>query len=291
MRSKRKFNTTNLMYLPALILFTCFVFYPFLDGIRISLTDWNGYSQNYNYIGLQNYKDLLFDQIFIKSFIVTLIYGFGSTLIQQVLGLLYALLLDKQFYGRSLARTIIYLPVLLAGVIMGFMFYFIFQYNNGALNDIMLLLGYEKVNWLGNGTMAVLIILFVNSIQFCGVSMVIYLAGLQGIPKMYYEAASIDGVTPMARFFKITLPMLYPSIVASLTINLIGGLKLFGPIRALTNGGPGYASHSISTYISYTYFSSQAAGYAATTGFILFILIAIITVVTLRISSKHEVTY
>lgn len=287
----KKWSNINFMYFPALILFGIFVFYPFFEGIRISLTDWNGFSKTFNYIGIQNYLSIFSDKIFVKALFVTLFYGFGSTLFQQILGLSYAILLNNKFRGRSIARAIIYLPVLLAGVIMGFMYYFIFQYNNGALNDVMLALGLDKINWLGDGNRAIWIILMVNVLQFCGVSMVIYLAGLQGIPKMYYEAAQIDGVTRVSKFLKITLPMLYPSIIASVTINLIGGLKLFGPIRSLTNGGPGYASHSISTYISYTYFSSQAAGYAATIGLILYLLIAIVTIITLKISSKHEVVY
>lgn len=171
---------------------------------------------------------------------------------------------------------------------MGFMYSFIFQYNNGALNDVMTLFGQIPLDWLGSGSRAVWIILLVNVIQFCGVSMVIYLAGLQNIPRMYYEAASLDGVSAWAQFKHITLPLLLPSISASVIINLIGGLKLFGPIRSLTNGGPGYATHSLSTYISYTYFSSQNAGYAAAIGIVLFLIIGLITVLTMKKSKKQK---
>ncbi len=286
-----KKNMTNLMYIPALLLFIVFVFYPFLDGIRISMTDWNGFSRNYNYIGLENYVVMLADNVFRRTFVVTLIYGIGSTLFQQILGLSYAVLLNNNFRGKNLTRTIVYLPVLLPGVIMGYMYYFLVQYNRGAFNDVIMLFGLDKINWLGNGSVAIAIILLMNIIQFSGVSMVILLAGLQGIPKMYYEAATIDGASKFQLFKNITLPMLYPALLTSITINLIGGLKLFGPIKALTGGGPGYASHSISTYIHKTYFQVQLAGYSAAMGFVLFLFISFFTVGTLKFSSKKEVTY
>lgn len=278
----------NLMYLPVLFLFLFFVYLPFAEGIRLSFTNWNGYSKVFDYIGWDNYRYLFADDRFKTAFVLTFFYGIGSTLFQQIIGLGYALFLNQRFFGRSFARTIIYLPVLFAGVIMGFMYSFIFQYNNGALNDVMTLFGQIPLDWLGSGSRAVWIILLVNVIQFCGVSMVIYLAGLQNIPRMYYEAASLDGVSAWAQFKHITLPLLLPSISASVIINLIGGLKLFGPIRSLTNGGPGYATHSLSTYISYTYFSSQNAGYAAAIGIVLFLIIGLITVLTMKKSKKQK---
>lgn len=284
-------SATNLMYVPAFILFIIFVLYPLIDGVRISFTDWNGFSQSYDYIGLKNYMYMLKDKNMLTAFGNTMLYGFGSTLFQQVLGLSYALLLNTHFRGRNFARTLIYLPVLIAPLIMGYMWYFLFQYNNGALNDVLMLFGMKPIDWLAKGNSAVAIITIVNTLQFCGISMVIYLAGLQTIPKMYYEAASIDGANAIEQFKNITLPLLKPSIVTSVTINLIGGLKLFDAIKALTNGGPGYASHSISTLLSYTYFNSQSAGYASAMGIMLFIFIIIVSIVTQKIFNRNEVDY
>ncbi|WP_105619339.1 carbohydrate ABC transporter permease [Vallitalea okinawensis] len=282
-------NMINIMYLPALILFCIFVFYPFVSGIRISFTNWNGFSQNFEYIGWLNYKNLLHDEILQLALKNTLIYGIGSTILQQMLGLFYAVFLDKKFIGSKTTRTVVYLPVLIAAVIMGYMWYFIFQYNSGALNDVLRVLGLESVDWLAKGNQAVWIITLVNTIQYTGVSMVIYLAGLQNIPKMYYEAAQIDGAGPISQFFKITLPLLYPAIVTSVTLNLIGGLKLFDVIKALTNGGPGYSSHSISTLVDHTYFKTQAAGYSSAMGVILFLIIMGVALLTIKIFDKNEV--
>ncbi|MGL4654171.1 carbohydrate ABC transporter permease [Cetobacterium sp.] len=277
--SLKKLKTINYMYWPAMALFIGIVFYPFLQGIRISFTDWNGFSQNFNYVGFNNYKRLFLDKNFYLAFKNTLIYGLGSTLFQQVLGLSYALLLNRDFKGRNLLRAIIYLPVLISGLIMGYMWYFIFQYSDGALNDILLFFNLEPKDWLGNPSYGVWIIVAVNTLQYCGVSMIIYLAGLQSISKSYYEAANIDGSSTIQQFRYITLPLLKPAIITSFTLNLIGGLKLFDTIKALTNGGPGYASNSLSTLINVSYFRSQMAGYASSMGLVLFIFIVSVTII------------
>ena len=281
----------NILYLPALLLFCVFVFYPFILGVGISFTDWNGFSQNRNNVGFQNYLNLLSDKNVRGAFINTVIYGFGCTIFQQIIGLGYALLLNQSFKLRNLARTIIYMPVMIAGVIMGYMVYFLFQYNNGALNDIIGLFGIERLDWLASGSRAIIIIMAINTLQFVGISMVIYLAGLQNIPKSYYEASEIDGAGAVGRFFNITIPLLKPAFVTSITINLIGGLKLFDQIKALTNGGPGYESHSMSTLIDATYFRTQQAGYSAAMGIVLFLFILLVSLLLLKFLNKRRFEY
>jgi raffinose/stachyose/melibiose transport system permease protein len=282
-------HITNLMYLPALLLFTVFIVYPFLEGIRIAFTNWNGFSQHYDYVGFKNFIYLFQDKNMYTASWNTIIYGFGSTVFQQILGLSYALLLNRMILGRNFARTFVYLPVLIAPVIMGYMWYFMFQYRYGALNDILAVLGMDPVDWLAKGKRAVGLIVFVNTVQFCGISMVIYLAGLQTIPTMYYEASQIDGANAWKQFINITMPLLRPAFITSITLNLIGGLKLFDAIKAMTNGGPGYASHSLSTLIDYTYFRSQSAGYSATMGILLFAMILLFTLIIQKLSARQEV--
>lgn len=288
---RKQYKWTNIMYIPALVLFIVFIILPFLKGFKIAFTNWNGYSQSYDYIGLYNFKMLFKDENVRTAFINTMIYGFGSTFFQQIIGLAYALLLNKAFRGRTVARTIIYLPVLISAVIMGYMCYFIFRYDNGALNDVLKLFGSEPKLWLSDPNKAVIILVIINTLQFVGISMVIYLAGLQGIPQMYYEAAEIDGASSRQQFKSITLPLLYPSIVSSVTINLIGGLKLFDIIKALTNGGPGYATQSLSTLINTTYFETQMAGYSSVIGLLLFVSILVVTLLLQWGFSRKEVTY
>ena len=283
-------HLTNIMYVPALLFFIIFVMYPFIEGMRIAFTDWNGFSQMYNYVGLKNFSRLFSDINLHKALQNTLIYGFGSTFFQQVLGLAYALLLNSHFRGRNFARTLIYLPVLIAPVIMGNMWYFIFQYSNGALNDILLALASSPLDWLAKGNRVIVIIVAVNTLQFCGISMVIYLAGLQTIPDMYYEASNIDGASSFKQFIHITFPLLRPAIITSVTLNLIGGLKLFDAIKALSNGGPGYSSHSASTLIEYTYFRNQNAGYASAIGLLLFLLIMAVSLIFQGLANQKEIS-
>lgn len=286
---KKRARTMNVFYVPALILFVVFVIYPFGKGIFLSFTNWNGYSQTYKMVGLSNYVRMLTDQNVHRALINTIIYGVGSTLLQNVLGLALALLLNQNFRGKSVIRTIIYLPVMIAPLIMGYVMYFFFTYDNGALNDILAIFGKGAVDWLASGNRGTAILTIVNSLQFVGISMVIYLAGLQGIPDMYYEAAAMDGIKSGQRFRYITLPLLMPAITSSVTINLIGGLKLFDIISALTGGGPGYDTNSLSTLVHRTYFASENAGYASAIGLISFVLIMILSNIVVKYLEKKGV--
>lgn len=286
---QKKNRLINLFYVPALALFAVFVVLPFIKGIYLSLTNWNGYSPSYKFVGLKNYARMLTDENVRTAFVNTIIYGFGSTLVQNVLGIAFAVLLNKKFRGRSLIRTVIYLPVMIAPLIMGYIMYFFFTYNNGAVNDVLKLFGVQPVDWLAKGSRAVIILMLVNSLQFAGISMVIYLAGLQNIPTLYYDAAAIDGVNDRQRFFYVTLPLLMPAVTSSVTINLIGGLKLFDVISALTGGGPGYDTNSLSTLIHRLYFGSERAGYAAAVGLVFFVFIMIVSNIVVKALQKRQV--
>jgi len=278
----------NLMYMPALLLFVLFIYYPFIDGIMISFTNWDGYSQAYRFIGLDNYKRMLADHRISTVIINTLIYGFGSTLLQNIIGLAYALFLNRHIRGKAVIRTIVYLPVIISPLIMGYIWYFFFQFNGGALNDIILAFRDKPVNLLADTQLNVWIITLVNTYQFLGVAMIIFLAGLQSISKEYYEAAEMDGASGFSRFRNITLPLLAPAITINVVLNLIGGLKLFDVIAALTNGGPGFASASLSTMIYQLYFAHQDAGYAAALGNFMFLIISIIGMVALYYLRRKE---
>lgn len=279
----------NLMYIPALLLFSVFIYYPLIQGIKFSFTNWNGYSPDYSFVGLENFRYMFTDTRTYKVIINTLIYGLGSTLFQNVLGLAYATLLNTNLKGRGIVRTIVYFPVIVAPLIMGYVFYFIFKYDGGALNDILLALGKDPMDWLGNGPRAVWLITLVNTFQYMGVSMVIYLAGLQAIPKEYLEAAEIDGASGFYKFFHITLPLLMPAVTVSVVLNIIEGLKLFDVIISLTNGGPGYASHSLSTMMSDLFFAGQNAGFAAALGNLMFVIISFFGITSLGFLRRREV--
>ncbi|GLO67514.1 MULTISPECIES: sugar ABC transporter permease [Oceanobacillus] len=277
------------MYLPALLFVCFFIVYPFLNGIRISFTNWNGFSQTFDYVGLRQYTRLLTDPDTWTIVRNTLIYGIGSTLFQNIIGLGYALLLNQSIKFKSITRTIIYLPVIISPLIMGYIWYFFFSYQGGALNDVLLALGLDRVNILGNVDINIWIIVFVNTFQFVGVAMIIYLAGLQSISRDFYEAANIDGASAFQKFKNITLPLLMPSITINIVINIIGGLKLFDVIISLTGGGPGNSSQSMSTFMYDLYFTREDAGYAATQGVLMMVIILILSLLALIYFKRKEV--
>ncbi len=279
----------NLLYVPALLLFCVFIFYPFFKGMKISFTNWDGYNLDYKWIGFENYKRMFQDPEIIKVIKNTVIYGVGSSVFQNIIGLLYALFLNMNIRTRGFVRTIIYLPVIISSLIMGYIWYFFFQYQGGAINDILLLFGDQPANLLGDPVKNVWIITFVNTYQYLGIAMVLYLAGLQSIPRDYYEAATIDGAGPWKRFAHVTWPLIAPAFTVSMVLNLIGGLKLFDVIVALTNSGPGYASASLSSIMYLLYFGREDAGYAATIGILMFILISLVSITALVFLRRREV--
>ncbi len=281
--------TLNLMYVPALVLFAIFILYPITQGLKWSFTNWNGYSPNYSWVGWDQYAHMFGDPKALRTVINTFIYGLGSTLFQNILGLAYAVLLNGTSRSKSIVRTIVYFPVIISPLIMGYIWYFLFQYDGGAINDILILFGLEPLDWLGNGPRAVWLMTLVNTYQYMGVAMIIYLAGLQAIPTECLEAASIDGATGVDRFRYVTLPLLMPAVTFSIVINIIGGLKLFDVIMAMTGGGPGYASHSLSTMMYDLYFARQDAGYAAALGNLMFVIITLISISALIFLRRREV--
>ena len=279
----------NIFYIPALLLILFFVLWPLIEAFRISFTQWNGYSQDYKYIGIKNYLKLFKDSNFLISFRNTIIYGFGSTLLQNLLGLAYAVFLNSRFKGHSIVRTFIYMPVKISSLIMGYIIYFFVMYNRGVFNEIIGIFGMTAVDWMASGNRGVIIITLMNSWQYVGIAMVIYMAGLQNIPKMYLEAAEIDGANPWQRFRHITFPLLLPSISSAVVLNLIGGLKLYDIIISLSGGGPGFSTHSLASYVSNQYFKAQNAGYSAAVGIFTFLFIMVVSNIFTNYFSKKEV--
>ena len=272
-KMKKRNHRMNIFYIPALLLILFFVLWPLIEAFRISFTQWNGYSQDYKYIGIKNYLKLFKDSNFLISFRNTIIYGFGSTLLQNLLGLAYAVFLNSRFKGHSIVRTFIYMPVMISSLIMGYIIYFFVMYNRGVFNEIIGIFGMTAVDWMASGNRGVIIITLMNSWQYVGIAMVIYMAGLQNIPKMYLEAAEIDGANPWQRFRHITFPLLLPSISSAVVLNLIGGLS----------------THSLASYVSNQYFKAQNAGYSAAVGIFTFLFIMVVSNIFTNYFSKKEV--
>lgn len=283
MRTIRQ-DWTRFMAIPALLLYLLFFVYPLLNGIGMSLTDWDGMGEA-KFVGLQNFMHFFTDQRALGDIRTTLIFAAGSAVLLNLIGLLYALLMEKPFRGRSLARVIIYLPAIISPLIMGYIWYFLLQPGRGYLYHAAEQLGtvFFLGNWMNAYPVTMLVLIFVNVWQFSGMTMIIYLAGLKGISPDMKEAALIDGANVWQRFSRVTLPLLMPAIRINVVTNIIGSLSVFDVIMSLTEGGPGYATESLSIYIMRMCYGSRT-GYSTAVAMILFLIILIPVLISMRMT-------
>lgn len=285
---KKRICWTQFLSLPALILFSIFFVYPLLRGIGMSLTDWDGMGTA-KFVGLKNFLDFFSDQRAMQDIKTTLLFAVGSAVLLNLVGLGYALLMNSEFRGKSIARVIIYLPAIISPLIMGYIWYFLLQPGRGFLYHAFAQLGLPDLigNWMGSYTSSMTVLVLVNVWQFAGMTMIIYLAGLQSIPGELLEAATIDGASPWQRFSRVTIPLLMPAIRINVVTNIIGSLSVFDIIMSLTEGGPGYSTESLSIYIMRMCYGSRT-GYSTAVALILFFIILIPVLVSMRLTREKE---
>lgn len=285
---KGKICIGQFMSLPAFLLFALFFVYPLLKGIGMSLTDWDGMGTA-TFIGLQNFIDFFSDERAIHDIGTTLIFAVFSAFLLNVTGLCYALLMNSRFRGQSIARVIIYLPAIISPLIMGYIWYFLLQPGRGYLHYAFLQLGLPDLtaSWMGSYRTIMLVLILVNVWQYSGMTMIIYLAGLQAIPAELTEAARIDGAGRWQCFRNITVPLLKPSVRINVVTNIIGSLSVFDIIMSLTQGGPGYSTESLSIYIMRMCYGSKT-GYSTAVALILFLIILVPVLISMRLTRAKE---
>lgn len=275
------------MVVPALVLFTLFFLLPLAQGIGMSFTDWDGL-RTPNFVGLQNFFDFFKDTRALNDIKTTLLFALGSASLLNLVGLVYALIMDGKFRRKGLARVIIYLPAVISPLIMGYIWYFLLQPDRGFLSIAIKQLGHSEglTNWMNTYWLQMLILVLVNVWQYAGMAMVIYLAGLQGIPQELYESAKIDGAGYGGQLRYVTLPLLLPSIRVNIVTNIIGSLAVFDVIMALTDGGPGYATESLSIYIMRMCYGAKT-GYSTAVAMIMFLIILVPVVISMRLTRER----
>lgn len=274
------------MALPAFALFALFFIYPLSRGIGMSLMDWDGFSKP-EFIGLHNFISFFSDPRALGDVRSTLLFALGSAPLLNIAGLSLALLLNRAFKARGAVRAAVYLPAVISPMIMGSIWYLLLQPGRGILYILAERAGAPiTADWMSGGG-AMLVIILVNVWQFSGMTMVIYLAGLQQIPGELYEAANISGANGLQRFRYITLPLLFPSLKVNVITNIIGSLSVFEVILALTDGGPGYATESLSIYIMRMCYGNRT-GYSTAVAMILFFIILVPVLVSLRFFDRLE---
>lgn len=290
-KSHSRNSITNILFLlPALILFTAVVYYPLVSSFQYSVTDWGMTNKEYNYIGFDNFIKIIGDDYVRAGFKNTFVFALYTTFIGNLMALLLALILDRKLKTRNLLRIVFYIPCLLSPIIVAGVFGDIFQ-QRGIINEILKLIGLESMvqDWFGSMRFAMPMLIIVNAWQFLGYGSVIYLAGLQTIPTEYYEAASIDGAGKAKIFFKITFPLLMPSVTIMSFMSLTGGLKFFDIPFVLTRGGPGNATETMGTVIYKLAFNNEQFGFATAVAVVFFIIIAILTAAQLTLTRSREV--
>ncbi len=275
--------------IPAATLYTFAVLVPAVRGGLFSLTDWDGVSPTWEWVGLSQYGNILNDPNGMTAVKNTLLIAAAVTIIQNVLGLLIALGVNSVIKSRTVLRVLIFAPVVITSIAVGFLWQNLLA-PNGAVNLALeaVGLGALRQNWLGDPDVAIWSIIIVVVWQFVGYSMVIFLAGLQGIPEEVIEAAAIDGAGPVQRFRYVVLPMLAPAITINLMLSLIGGFKLFDQVFAMTKGGPGGATNTISTLLYTNAFQLGRFAYGAALAVVLTVFVAVASGIQYKLLSKQE---
>lgn len=280
-------KTYILMALPALILFVVFNTIPLITGAMYSFTNYRGYG-SYEWVGLRNYIDLFSDSRVGNSYLFTFKYALAGTILVNLLSLILALGLNSKIKCKSMLRGVYFLPNILGGLIIGYIFSFIFTYIiptvGSALHIGFLensILASEKYAWIG--------VLIVGVWQAVAMNTIIYISGLQTIPAEIYEAGMVDGANRRQTFKDLTLPMLMPFVSTNFILSTKNMLMVFDQIMALTKGGPAQSTESISYLIYKNGMDGGQFGFQSANAVIFFVVIVTISIIQMVITNKKEV--
>ncbi len=283
----RKNVPSYLFILPALLLYLIFVMYPFVNTLYYSLTDWDGAQPVKNFVGLANFSRMFQDPLMWKSLWHNLIWIAFGTLTPVVLGLVVATIVSGgAVRGRVVFRTIYFMPVVLAGVVVGMVWSWIYHPLFGPINTVLhaIGLGHLARGWLGDLNLALYALLLAALWAYWGFCFVILLAALQNVDMELHDAAKIDGANTVQRFFNVTVPQLRPILTMLTAYTLIGGFNVFDIVYIMTKGGPANATEVLATYTYQMAFKQSQVGYGATLTLVITVLsmLASYTFITLR---------
>jgi raffinose/stachyose/melibiose transport system permease protein len=257
---------------PALVLFLTFVIWPMLKAVQMSAYRWKGYGPMVEFVGLRNYVTVLQNEVFTDAFVHNMIIVVGSIAVQLPLGLAIALLLNRKMWGQGLLRTVIFVPYVLAEVIAGVVWFQLLQPRYGVVDTLLEAIGLQgpAQGWLGTPEYALWTVLVVLTWKYLGLAVILFLAGLQGVPEELYEAAQLDGATWWQVQRRITIPLLGPTLRTWAFLSMIGSLQLFDMVWILTGGGPANATTTMATFLINEGTKRQNYGIAGAASVILF---------------------
>ena len=264
-----------LFLLPSMLLLLVFVLWPMLYSMVLSFYEWKPLKDNV-FVGLENYRELLYDKLWWTSVWNTLWYIVLNVPLIMVMALGMAALVTHT-KASKLFRGIYFMPTMLSLVATGIAWNYLLGTNNGAVNGLLNTLGLGSVKWLTSGKIAMVSIVIVTAWRWAGYYMVMLVAGMLGISGQYYEAASLEGARPWQKFWYITLPELKPVLVFIALMSIIGSFQEFDLFYMITSGGPGTSTHVTGYYMYQTAFSSMRMGYASVMSVVLFVVILVFT--------------
>ncbi|ULR48121.1 carbohydrate ABC transporter permease [Streptomyces deccanensis] len=275
--------------LPAMLLFAFVVLVPSVRGVYYAFTDWDGLDPDFSFVGLDNFAAMLDDPDAKQAVWHTLLIAVAITVVQNAVGLLLALGVNSAIKSRNLLRVFLFAPAVITPIVTAYLWRNLLG-PDGAVNSLFgaVGLGGWRQDWLGDPELALWSVVGVTVWQYAGYSMVIFLAGLQSVPKEIHEAASMDGAGPVRRFWSVTRPLLAPALTINLMLSIIGGIKLFDQVYALTGGGPGHATDTISTLIYKDAFTLGEFGYSIALAVVLTIIVAVVSAGQYAALSRNE---
>ncbi|NIK80256.1 multiple sugar transport system permease protein [Paenibacillus castaneae] len=276
-KTQKNYVVFGFVALPLLLLFT-FAYYPALELIRLSFTSWDGLSPNKPWIGWSNYQEVFSNPEIFGVFKHNFAY-FAVGIVQNIAAIYFAVVLNSKLKGKNFFRLLLFLPYILNGVAVAYLFGYVFDTTNGSLNYLLGQLGFgalSETSWLGNGSFVNYTLASIGFWRFMGFNMVIYLAALQSIPSDIYEAASIDGANGWQKFISITLPNIYKIIELNLFLTVTGSLEVFDLPYVLTKGGPAGASETFVMKIVETAFQFNNYGLASAMSVVLLLFVIIV---------------
>lgn len=287
-------KTIYLFFIPGLVLYSIFFLYPTISALFYSFTDWDGLSEAYQFVGLSNYERAFTgDSIFRKTVGNNLKFMLAVVIFQTIAALAFALIVLKNTKTNIFLRALYFFPTILSSVSVAFIWSFIYDPSLGILNQLLELAGLDFLsqNWLGNSNIAIYS-LAVTQIWFhTGQMLIIFVAGLQAIPKDLYEVAKIEGASKWQAFRHVTWPLLAPSATIVVAYTTIQSFKAFDLVFAMTGGGPNNSTQIIATYIFDVAFRSYQFGYASSISVIFMVIIAIITYIQFKALRSDRVSY
>ncbi|MCG7209634.1 carbohydrate ABC transporter permease [Streptomyces arenae] len=273
---------------PSLIGFVLFLLVPIAGVVVISFFDWNLMGSPH-FVGLANYREMAGDSELWRAVRNTVYYVLLNIPAQTVLALLLALAMNRRMRGGKVLRVLFVLPWMAMPVALGIVWNWAFDPQHGVINQFLSLFGIDGPAWLSSTTWAMPVMASVNVWQYTGYTMLFLLAGLQAIPESLYEAADLDGAGPVMRFFRITLPLLRPSMFFVLVTNTIGSFQMFDTVYVMTQGGPGGSTDTMNYHIYQQAFQLFRSGYASALAMLLFALILLVTAVQVLYFRKRTV--